>query len=215
MRASQTHKATTDDPDQMTQITEPTPREPILSRLDWAWVIIALIVAAVAAFAPADLPAILGKTTEAFLGTLPFILFAIGAVAWLKATDAEHLIARAFEGSQTRMIVLAALAGGLSPFCSCEVIPFIAAMLALGVPLAAVMAFWLASPLMDPAMFAITASALGLEFALAKTVAAVGLGLFGGFGVMALSGTPVFAGSGNMPSGAKLSPMKSGATGGF
>ena len=92
-----------------------------------------------------------------------------------------------------RMIVMAAFLGGLSPFCSCEVIPFIAAMLALGAPLSAVMAFWLASPLMDPAMFLITSGNLGWEFAIGKTVAAVALGLFGGFVTLAAARTAVFA----------------------
>ena len=46
---------------------------------------------------------------------------------------------------RSRMILL----GALAPFCSCEVIPFISALLAVGAPLSAVMAFWLASPLMD------------------------------------------------------------------
>jgi uncharacterized membrane protein YraQ (UPF0718 family) len=78
------------------------------------------------------------------------------------------------------MIGLAALAGALSPFCSCGVIPLIAALLAMGVPLSAVMAFWLASPVMDPSMFILTAGVLGTEFAVAKTLAAVGLGVFGG-----------------------------------
>lgn len=125
--------------------------------------------------------------------TAPFIAFAVIAVAYMKATGAETLLAKAFEGNQMRMIVLAALLGGLSPFCSCEVIPFIAAMLALGAPLAAVMAFWLASPLMDPAMFLITSGTLGWDFAVAKTVSAVGLGLFGGFLTMAFARSPVFA----------------------
>ena len=47
----------------------------------------------------------------------------------------QALIARAFEGRESRMILLAALMGGLAPFCSCEVIPFIAALLAAGTPL--------------------------------------------------------------------------------
>src|SRR3546814_17716262 len=81
---------------------------------------------------------------------------------------------------------LAALAGGLSPFCSCGVIPLIAALLAMGVPLSAVMAFWLASPVIDPSMFVLTAGVLGSEFALAKTLAAIGLGLFGGFVTLVL-----------------------------
>ena len=38
------------------------------------------------------------------------------------------------------LIILAALMGGLSPFCSCAVIPFIAGLLALGTPIAPVMA---------------------------------------------------------------------------
>jgi uncharacterized membrane protein YraQ (UPF0718 family) len=79
------------------------------------------------------------------------------------------------------MIVAAALFGGLSPFCSCGVIPLIAALLAMGVPLPAVMAFWLASPIMDPSMFILTSATLGLPFAIAKTIAAVGIGLMGGY----------------------------------
>lgn len=115
---------------------------------------------------------------QALLGTAPFILFAVLAVAYLKASGAETLLAKAFEGNTARMIVMAALLGGLSPFCSCQVILFIAALLAVGAPLGAVMAFgW--PPLMDPAMFAITSGTLGFEFALAKTLAAVGLGLLG------------------------------------
>ncbi len=129
---------------------------------------------------------------QALLGTAPFILFAVLAVAYLKASGAETLLAKAFEGNTARMIVMAALLGGLSPFCSCQVIPFIAALLAVGAPLAAVMAFWLASPLMDPAMFAITSGTLGFEFAMAKTLAAVGLGLMGGFGTWALARSPIF-----------------------
>lgn len=132
-------------------------------------------------------------SAKALAGTAPFIMFAVLAVAYLKASGAENMIAKAFSGNQTRMIIMAALLGGLSPFCSCEVIPFIAALLAVGAPLGAVMAFWLASPLMDPAMFAITSGTLGWEFASAKAVAAIGLGMMGGFGTMLFANTPVFA----------------------
>ena len=162
-------------------------------RIDWAWVSIPAILALVGLFAPADFWAVAEKAGGALLGTAPYIAFAIGATAYLRAASAEGVVAKAFTGNTTRMVVAAALVGGLSPFCSCEVIPFIAALLAMGVPLPAVMAFWLASPLMDPPMFAITAGAIGLDFAIAKTVAAVGVGLIGGFGVMLMAGTAVFA----------------------
>ena len=164
----------------------------IWSRMDRVWLLIALIAAAFLLAFPETGTDMLKKAVASLLGTLPFILFAIVAVAYLKASTAEGLVARAFQGPQGRMIVMAALIGGLAPFCSCEIIPFIAAMLALGVPLAAVMALWLSSPLMDPAMFSITTSALGLDFAIAKTIAAISIGILGGFGVRALATTGIF-----------------------
>lgn len=118
---------------------------------------------------------------DALLSIAIFFALAVGAAAYGKATGADGMIARVFTGQLTLMIALAALFGGLSPFCSCGVIPIIAALLSMGVPLPAVMAFWLASPLMDPTMFMLTMGTLGLEFAIAKTAVAVGLGLFGGY----------------------------------
>jgi uncharacterized membrane protein YraQ (UPF0718 family) len=111
---------------------------------------------------------------------LPYIAFAVLLIAWLKAAGAESYVGKAFEGRETQAIVLAALFGGLAPFCSCEVIPFIAGLLAVGAPLSAIMAFWLSSPLIDPPTLLITAGALGWEFAIGKAVFAVALGLFGG-----------------------------------
>lgn len=174
----------------MADTTQPTARRwPFPGK---AWIAAGLILLAIAILDPAYAPEALSFTIGALGHTGGFIAFAVLAVAYLKATGAETLLARAFEGNAARMVLMAALLGGLSPFCSCEVIPFIAALLAVGAPLSAVMAFWLASPLMDPAMFAITAGTLGYEFAIAKTVAAVSLGLMGGFGTMALAGTPIF-----------------------
>ena len=154
-------------------------------KIDKVWLVILAIPLIVWLLDPPQaLPTVI-FAGNAILHTGVFIVFAVLAVGYLKATGAETLLAKAFEGRETRMILFAALLGGLSPFCSCEVIPFIAALLAVGAPLSAVMAFWLASPLMDPAMFLITAGTLGFDFAVAKTIAAIGLGLFGGFVVKA------------------------------
>lgn len=162
-------------------------------RVDLVWLATALILFLVAVLDFARLSDVIAFAAKALGGTLPFISLAVFAIAYLKATGAENLLSKAFEGNPARMIVMAALLGGLSPFCSCEVIPFIAALLAVGAPLAAVMAFWLASPLMDPAMFVITVGAISLEFAVAKTIAAIALGLLGGFGTLFLSHMPLFA----------------------
>ena len=176
----------------MTDISLPAARH-VWQRIDKAWLALVVILALVAMLDWSQFWPTVTFGAGALWHTAPFITFAVLAVAYMKATGAETLLAKAFEGRQVKMIVLAALLGGLSPFCSCEVIPFIAAMLALGAPLGAVMAFWLASPLMDPAMFLITSGTLGWDFAVAKTLAAVGLGLFGGFVTMAAAGSAVFA----------------------
>ena len=191
-----------------------------ISRLDKAWLMSALILAALAILDHSELLAALGFTLGALAETAPFILFAIFLIGYLKATSAESVVAKAFQGRETRMIFLAAALGGIAPFCSCEVIPFIAALLAMGVPLSAVMAFWLASPLMDPAMFLITSGNLGFDFAVAKSVSAIGMGLMGGFTVMLFARTALFAdplrnsvpASCNNCSDSSVSPLQSKVT---
>ncbi len=155
----------------------------LLSALKTPWTITLAVPVLVALLDPAQLGDVTTFAVKALLGTLPFILFAVFLIAYLRAAGAETMVAAAFRGREVRMIVLAALMGGLAPFCSCEVIPFIAGLLALGAPLSAVMAFWLSSPLIDPPSLLITAGALGWPFAIGKAVAAVGIGLFGGFAI--------------------------------
>ena len=162
-------------------------------RVDKAWLVIGLIPALLALIDPAQVLPTVRFAGEEILRTGVFIACAVLAVAFLRSTGAEALLSKAFTGPEVRMIALGALVGGLAPFCSCEVIPFIAALLAVGAPLSAVMAFWLASPLMDPAMFLITSGTLGTGFAVAKTVAAVALGVGGGLVVKAWSGSRMFA----------------------
>jgi len=145
------------------------------------WLVTALILVLLTVFDRAQAGASVAFTLDALGSTAPFLVLSIAVAAWATATGADNLIARAFTGAPVVMIGLAALAGALSPFCSCGVIPLIAALLAMGVPLSAVMAFWLASPVMDPSMFVLTTGVLGLEFAVAKTLAAIGLGLMGGW----------------------------------
>lgn len=151
------------------------------------WLASAIILAGLAVVDPGQAGESAAFAGSALLHTAPYLLLSISIAAWAGATGADNLIARAFTGSPLLMIGLGALAGGLSPFCSCGVIPLIAALLAMGVPLSAVMAFWLASPIMDPSMFVLTAGVLGAEFAVAKTIAAIGLGIFGGCAVHLLA----------------------------
>ena len=171
------------------------------------WLLLGVVLAAQAFVDIGALPDRIGAVGDSFGSTLPFLLLAVAFAAYSKATGADALIARAFTGREVQMVLVAALFGALSPFCSCGVIPIIAALLAMGVPLSAVMAFWLASPLMDPTMFAMTTGILGWEFAVAKIIAAAGIGMGGGYLTMALGRTgmltnPLREGVGNGGCGA-------------
>ncbi len=156
--------------------------------IDRVWATTAVILLALALVTPHQAQESLRFTAGSLLETAPYLILSIGIAAYAGASGADRLIARAFTGRTAIMIFAAAAFGGLSPFCSCGVIPLIAALLSMGVPLAPVMAFWLASPVIDPSMFVLTSGLLGLDFAIAKTLAAIGLGLFGGFVTMALVG---------------------------
>lgn len=157
------------------------------------WIVSAAILLTLFILSPAQGAASLAFTAGSLKNVAPFLVLSIAIAAYAGATGADGLIARAFTGSPLVMILIAAAAGGISPFCSCGVIPLIAALLSMGVPLSAVMAFWLASPVMDPSMFVLTSGVLGVEFALAKTIAAIGLGVMGGLVVHFASATAAFA----------------------
>lgn len=152
-----------------------------------AWLVTAVIIGLLLIFnRPQGIESTL-FTVEALVQTSPYLLLSIALAAYAGASGADNLIGRAFTGSPLIMILFASVLGGLSPFCSCGVIPLIASLLAMGVPLSAVMAFWLASPVIDPSMFVLTSGLLGLEFAIAKTITAISLGLFGGVATLLLS----------------------------
>jgi uncharacterized membrane protein YraQ (UPF0718 family) len=142
-------------------------------------------------------------TLVALWQMLPFFLVALGLAGWTRAAGADAVIARLFAGHPLKSIFLAAAFGAVSPFCSCGVIPVIAALLVARVPLAPVMAFWIASPIMDPEMFVLTAAGISFEFAIAKTIAALSMGLFAGLVTMGLSYSGLFE-----------HPMKSGSADG-
>jgi uncharacterized membrane protein YraQ (UPF0718 family) len=196
----------------MADVTLPRSRR-VLAKIDPVVAVGLAAFLALAVALPAQAAASLRFMADALIGVAPFLLASIALTAYAKASGADRLIARAFTGHMGRMVVLASLMGALSPFCSCGVIPVIAALLAMGVPLAPVMAFWLASPLMDPSMFFLTAGTLGFDFAVYKTFAAIAVGLLGGFGTYALMRAGYFTdalreGVGN--GGCGSAPIRSG-----
>jgi hypothetical protein len=154
-----------------------------------------VILLAVAVVSPGQAGASVAAILRSFAGIAPWFLASVLLAAAATASGADALVARVFSGREGRAVLLAALLGALAPFCSCGVVPVIAGFLAVGVPLGPIMAFWLASPLMDPAKFGLLSGTLGVGFALAQTAAAIGIGVLGGFGTAALSRLGVFDGA--------------------
>jgi uncharacterized protein len=160
-----------------------------IARADRVVVALVLLISVVAVVDPGLARRTLGYIAAELTGLAPWFALSVLFAAAAKATGGDAIVAQAFHGREGWMIPIAAVIGGLTPFCSCGVIPLVAGLFGAGVPLAPVMAFWIASPLMDPTQFFLIAGTLGIGFALAKTVAAVGMGLLGGYGTLVLTRT--------------------------
>lgn len=126
---------------------------------------------------------------RALLAVAPLVVPGILIAAWVSASGAGGRIADRFDAGAVPAIVMASFIGALTPVCGVTVLPLMVGLLAAGVPLAPVMAFWLSSPITDPAMLAATAATLGTGFAVGKTVIAFALGVGGGLGTHLLAAT--------------------------
>ncbi|MBE2223519.1 MAG: permease [Anaerolineae bacterium] len=121
----------------------------------------------------------------------PYFLISIFFAVLINQLNLSSAIRRAFDNRIGIAIVAATAVGAFSPFCSCTVIPVVAGLLASGVPLAPIMSFWIASPTMDPEIFALTAGILGMPLAMVRMVATLLLSLGAGVLTWALLKTPL------------------------
>jgi uncharacterized membrane protein YraQ (UPF0718 family) len=124
---------------------------------------------------------ILKFVLEAFLRTWPYLLVTVPVAVAVQMSGASKYIRRAFLAQPIAAILLATLVGAFSPFCSCSVIPLVAALLIGGVPLAPVMSFWIASPSMDPEIFFLSVAMLGWQLAIVRVLSTLVLSLVAGF----------------------------------
>ena len=118
--------------------------------------------------------------------TLPYFLISIALSVLVRTLKLDGLIRRAFSARVGTAILLATFVGAFSPFCSCTVIPIIAGLVMSGVPLAPIMAFWIASPTMDPEIFALSVGILGWPLAMARLLATLALSIGAGYITLAL-----------------------------
>ena len=125
---------------------------------------------------------ILGEAI-ALLGQLwPYLVLGILLSTVVKVFVSKQQMSAFFsERSTSTSIFIAAIIGVISPVGSYVIIPMSAALLVIGVPLPALMALMVASPLMNPNLFVLTAGAMGMEMAILRTLAAFLLGMLAGY----------------------------------
>ena len=114
------------------------------------------------------------------LSLLPVVAIAALLAGFLTVGHWSDRALKWLNGGQVRTVVAASFIGAITPVCGLGMLPLIATLLRRGLPLAPVMAFWVSSPVTDPSMMLITASIISVPFAVAKTVAAFGIGLLAG-----------------------------------
>ncbi|MEG9884708.1 MAG: permease [Hyphomicrobiales bacterium] len=153
-----------------------------------------LAIAVTAIADPEQVPSLLRFVGKNLTGTLPLLFVAASGSALMRATGADQFVGAAMHANPVPAVIMAVLAGALSPFCACAVIALIIGFLRAGVPVAAVLAFILTCPVTDPATMIMTAGILGSEFAVVKTLSAIGIGLLGGLAVITIDkvGFPTF-----------------------
>ncbi len=123
---------------------------------------------------------------RALLSISPFLLVSMAAAGGAQATGLDQKISEVVKGRTTTVIFAAAFFGALVPLCSCGVIPVIAALLAAGVPLGPVMAFWISSPLMSIEKYVLATAVFDFGFATAYLVTAMVMGALAGFATQAM-----------------------------
>lgn len=128
---------------------------------------------------------ILENFVDLLIAVGPYILISIG----LNVGVARFFRGRTITFSRTSeilSIVSAALFGLVSPLPTYAAIPIGLSLLQGGIPFSAIMAFVVSSPLMNPSIFFLTATQLGLEMALVRTFTAFTLGMVAGVCTMKL-----------------------------
>jgi uncharacterized protein len=105
---------------------------------------------------------------------------------FLVVTFAVHLLVQsvpaarlrgAMAGRPVRGMALALAFGAVTPFCSCSTVPVVAGMAAAGVPVGALTAFLVVSPLVNPATVALLATLVSPLYAAGFVVASMLLAL--------------------------------------
>jgi uncharacterized membrane protein YraQ (UPF0718 family) len=112
---------------------------------------------------------------------LPYFALSILFAAFVKTFKWDRRVRASVVSYPRASIVVATVAGIISPLCSCGVLPIVIALSGAGVPIPPVMALLITSPIMSPDSLIITAAEIGPMFAAGKLVIALITGLVTGY----------------------------------
>jgi len=116
-----------------------------------------------------------------FRGLWMYAAVGIAATVALKSIASKDRIQGFFRKRKNSSIFLATLLGIVSPLGTYVAIPLAAGLYRIGTPIAPLVAFVIASPLIDPNLFFLTAGALGYPMAVLRVLCAMVLGVAGGY----------------------------------
>ena len=95
------------------------------------------------------------------LQAIPFLLLGVFVAELIEAYLSPALIARVFPTNPLASVLTALLAAFVLPVCDCSAVPIFRSLLRKGVPLSAATTLMLASPAINPLVFASTLYAFG------------------------------------------------------
>jgi uncharacterized protein len=123
---------------------------------------------------------VLLEVADLFITLWPYLVIGILISSLVKIYFTERTVKKFFENRKIGPLLIASCLGVISPLGAYVTLPLIASFYALGTPLAPLIAFSVASPLINPAIFFLTQGTLGTEMAIARVVSALFLGISAG-----------------------------------
>lgn len=110
------------------------------------------------------------------------LFLVISTVVYLVVEKLTPERVRSVLGGRSRWsgVPLAAGLGALTPFCSCSSVPLVNGMRVAGIPTASLVAFLIASPLINPIAVGLLGTAVGVRYAVLYAVMGVGFAMLAG-----------------------------------
>jgi uncharacterized membrane protein YraQ (UPF0718 family) len=120
---------------------------------------------------PLMLWGVLLNTAAVLFELMPYFMLGVLLGGLLSEFVSRSAIERHMGAGGPKSITVATVAGCAVPICSCGIVPVLAGLVQAGLPLAPVIAFLVAAPMLNPATLAMTVGLLGWQVAVARAVA--------------------------------------------